>query len=171
MRRTRMTTRAAIALAVALVGQSADAQTGRPAGAATPPDGKRSVLSTDLGERAFQEQWGYAELVTSGDTIYLSGVPTGLAGPQDTLEKAYDRLFRRVATILARAGCTWDDVVEMTSFHTNLKAQFETMGLVKNRYVKAPFPAWTAVGASQLLADGAVTEVRVVARRRPTPGR
>jgi enamine deaminase RidA (YjgF/YER057c/UK114 family) len=37
---------------------------------------------------------------------------------------------------------------------------------VKNRYVTAPFPAWTAIGVSRLYEPTAVVEIKVVARRR-----
>jgi hypothetical protein len=37
---------------------------------------------------------------------------------------------------------------------------------VKNRFVKAPFPAWTAIQISRLIADNGITEIKIVAKLR-----
>jgi enamine deaminase RidA (YjgF/YER057c/UK114 family) len=41
------------------------------------------------------------------------------------------------------------------------------MVAVKKRYVGAPYPAWTAIGVSRLIPGSGLTEIRVVAMRRP----
>jgi hypothetical protein len=35
---------------------------------------------------------------------------------------------------------------------------------VKNRYVKSPFPAWTAVEITRLIPDKGITEIKIVAK-------
>jgi enamine deaminase RidA (YjgF/YER057c/UK114 family) len=35
---------------------------------------------------------------------------------------------------------------------------------VKNRYIRAPFPAWTAIGVSRLIPDKGLTEIKMVAK-------
>ena len=41
---------------------------------------------------------------------------------------------------------------------------------VKNRYVRSPPPAWTAIGVTRLIPDTGITEIKIVARlSRPTP--
>ncbi|WP_310497688.1 RidA family protein [Sandarakinorhabdus sp.] len=117
--------------------------------------------------RAQQEQYGYAEAVIVGDTIYLSGVIAGPAPGETSLEPAYERAFAHIASILARAGASWADVADMTTFHTDLPAQIAACTAVKNRYVKAPFPAWTAIGISRLFEPTGITEIKVTAHRRP----
>lgn len=107
---------------------------------------------------------GYADAVVTGDTIYLSGVVAGLRDQDDTLEAAYTRAFERIGAILRRGGSGWDDVVDMTSYHTDLTTQFPALILVKNRYVKAPPPAWTAIEISRLIPDRGVTEIKIVAK-------
>jgi enamine deaminase RidA (YjgF/YER057c/UK114 family) len=37
---------------------------------------------------------------------------------------------------------------------------------VKDRYVEAPYPAWTAIGVVELAVSGALVEIRVTARLR-----
>jgi hypothetical protein len=37
---------------------------------------------------------------------------------------------------------------------------------VKNRYIKAPFPAWTAIQVARLIPTNGITEIKIVARVR-----
>lgn len=141
-----------------------------PAGLCAAPLSAREadqVLMPENAEaRAFQEAVGFADAVIAGDTIYLSGVVAAPAPGDDGLEAGYERAFARIAATLARAGSSWDDVVDITTFHTDLAAHVEGFAAVKNRHVKAPFPAWTAIGVSRLYEPTAVVEIKVVARRR-----
>lgn len=122
------------------------------------------LMPLDLDQRAFQEDWGFAEAVVVGDTIYLSGIVVDKPPPGADLAAAYERTYRVIGTILARAGASWDDVVDISSFHTDVKAQIRPMVSVHKRFVKAPYPAWTAIGGTQILGDG-ITEIKIVAKR------
>ncbi|WP_310475644.1 Rid family hydrolase [Sandarakinorhabdus sp.] len=126
------------------------------------------LMSENAEERAFQERYGYADAVIAGDTVYLSGVVAGVAPGEATMVPAYERAFARLEKILIRASVTWADVVEITSFHTDVKTQLDAMATVKNRHIKAPFPAWTAIGVSRLLPDTGITEIKLIARKPPT---
>jgi enamine deaminase RidA (YjgF/YER057c/UK114 family) len=37
---------------------------------------------------------------------------------------------------------------------------------VKDRYLSAPYPAWTAIGISELAIPGGLVEIKVIARLR-----
>ncbi len=134
------------------------------AGPALARDPAKVLMPVDPAARAQQEQYGYAEAVIAGDTVYLSGVIVGPAPGDKGLQPAYDRAFRHIESILKRAGASWADVVDITSFHTDLKAQIFEMAAVKDRYVKAPFPAWTAIGITSLFEPTGITEIKVVAK-------
>ncbi len=125
------------------------------------------LMAENVQARAFQEAVGYADAVIAGDTIYLSGVVAGPAKGETDLAAGYDRAFKMIAATLARAGASWDDVVDITTFHTDLAAHIDGFAAVKNRYVKAPFPAWTAIGVSRLYEPTAVVEIKVVAVKPP----
>lgn len=122
------------------------------------------MMSENPEERVFQEALGYASAAIAGDTIYLSGVVAGPAEGESDLSPGYERAFAHIAATLARAGANWDDVVDITTFHTDLAAHIDGFAAVKNRYVKAPVPAWTAIGVSRLYEPRAVVEIKVVAR-------
>ena len=134
-----------------------------PAGA-TARDPANVLMPENPEARAFQEAVGYATAVIAGDTIYLSGVVAGPAKGESDLAPGYERAFAHIAATLARAGASWDDVVDITTFHTDLAAHIDGFAAVKNRHVKAPFPAWTAIGVSRLYEPTAVVEIKVVAR-------
>ena len=136
--------------------------------AAQPRAGATVLMSEHPDERAFQERYGFADAVIAGDTIYLSGVVVG-QNQGETLEAAYERTYRRIAAILARAGAGWDNVVDLTSYHTDITAQLDAMAAVHRRHVGAPFPAWTAIDVDRLVPDGGITEIKIVAWRRAAP--
>jgi enamine deaminase RidA (YjgF/YER057c/UK114 family) len=122
------------------------------------------LMSEDEDERRFQEEWGYSDAIIVGDTIYLSGVVVGQR-EGESLESAYDRAYRRIGAILTRAGVSWDDVVDITSFHTDVTTQMPAIVAVQRRYIEAPFPAWTAIDVDRLIPDRGITEIKIIARR------
>jgi enamine deaminase RidA (YjgF/YER057c/UK114 family) len=111
-----------------------------------------------------EEEWGFADAVVTGDTIYLSGVVAGLREGETDLKAGYIRAFDRIGEILKRAGASWDDVVEITSFHTDLISQMPAIIEVKKNYVKPPYPAWTAIQVSRLIPNNGITEIKIVAK-------
>jgi enamine deaminase RidA (YjgF/YER057c/UK114 family) len=129
-----------------------------------------NVVVPDQPERRRDEaEWGYADAVIDGDRVWLSGVVAGLR-PGETMsdaEAAYDRAFKRIADVLERSGSSFDGVVEMTTFHTDLPAQIETFKKVKHRYIREPFPAWTAIDVERLVPDNGLVEIKLVAKRLP----
>lgn len=121
------------------------------------------IVPEDESARAMFDRLGFSEAVIHGDTVYLSGVVAGTAGGASE-EEAYDRAFRYIAAMLERAGSGWDEVIDITTFHTDLPAQIDLFTAVKHRYVAAPFPAWTAIDVDRLLPDAALVEIKIVAR-------
>ncbi|MEO9469708.1 Rid family hydrolase [Parasphingorhabdus sp.] len=128
-------------------------------------DAKDVIMPENTEARAFQEAVGFADAVIAGNMIYLSGVVSVPAPDETGLTAAYERSFVRIGKTLERAGVTWDDVVDLTTYHTDLAGQINSFAAVKNNYIKAPFPAWTAIGISALYEPTGVTEIKIVARK------
>jgi len=124
-----------------------------------------SVLMPPPQYRAGNEQWGYSEAITHGDTIYLSGVVAGLRPGETDPSVAYERAFKQIESILKRAGSNWDNVIDMTTYHTDLPSQLDPFVKVKARYVTAPYPTWTAIDIDRLVPDGGLVEIKVIARK------
>ena len=106
------------------------------------------ILSNHPEMRKVQEDWGFADAVVTGDTVYLSGVVAGVRSGEADLKAAYDRAFRQMGDILKRSGVGWDDVVDITSFHTDLTTQMPAIIAVKKTYMKGPPPAWQCSSTS-----------------------
>jgi len=146
--------RAAAALALTLA--ATPAQAGEP---------KQTLMPEDPEARAFQEAVGFSDAVIHGDTIHLSGVVAAPQQGENSLVPAYERAFARIDATLKRLGATWDDVLVFDTFHAGrMAAQLDDLVKVKNRYIKAPFPAWTAVGVTELYEPTAVTEIKLTLR-------
>lgn len=122
------------------------------------------LMSENEEERRFQEEWGYSDAIIAGDTIYLSGIVVGQRDGE-SLESAYDRAYQRIGAILTRAGASWDDVVDITTYHTDVTTQMPAIVAVQRRYIQAPFPAWTAIDVDRLIPERGITEIKIVARR------
>ena len=139
---------------------------------AEPPFARRPenvVMPAQPGNRRIFTEWGFAEAVIDGDRVWLSGVVAGLRSGQTMAdaEAAYDRAFEMLGNVLERSGSSFDGVVEMTTFHTDLPAQMDGFMKVKHRYIREPFPAWTAIDIDRLVPDGGLVEIKLVARRKP----
>lgn len=61
------------------------------------------------------------------------------------------------------AGCTFDDIVDVTTFHTDPEQQLNDVMAVKQEiFAHPPYPNWTAVGVTWLA--GFDFEIKVIAR-------
>ncbi|WP_182911848.1 Rid family hydrolase [Sphingomonas cavernae] len=123
------------------------------------------LMSANPRERAGQEQYGYASAVIAGGMIYVSGVVVGQGPGEADLVPGYERAFDQIEATLKRMGATLDDVVEMTSFHTDITAQIDLLSTVSKRRLKGQPPAWTAIDIDRLLPDQGLTEIKIVAYR------
>jgi enamine deaminase RidA (YjgF/YER057c/UK114 family) len=141
---------------------------------AGPPFARRpeNVVMPDRPEvRRFFTEWGFAEAVIDGDRIWLSGVVAGLRKGETMAdsEAAYDRAWKMLEDVLRRSGSSFDGVVDITTYHTDLPAQFDGFRKIKDRYIREPFPAWTAIDIDRLVPDDGLVEIKLVARKPPRP--
>jgi enamine deaminase RidA (YjgF/YER057c/UK114 family) len=123
------------------------------------------IMSPDKRQAAGQNELGYASAVVTGDMVYLSGVIAFKAKSDESMDASFERAFRQMGGTLTQAGVSWDDVVDMTSYHTDANAQIDAFAKVKKRYIKAPHPAWTAVQVAGLLGRDGITEIKITARK------
>ena len=78
-------------------------------------------------------------------------------------EAQFAAAFETLAGILHEGGADLSDIVEITSFHVGISAHMEAFMRVWARYLKEPYPAWTAVGVAELIVPGGLVEIRAVA--------
>jgi enamine deaminase RidA (YjgF/YER057c/UK114 family) len=67
--------------------------------------------------------------------------------------------FRNITDALDEVGADWSQVVALRSYHLGLREQAEVMLAVAAEFLVAPFPAWTAVGVTELFEEAAVFEL------------
>ena len=129
---------------------------------------KQSDLVIPASMKAMYDQFHFAPAVRSDGLLLCSGqIGIGQDGkvPADPTEQ-FALAFEAVKTILAEAKLDFTDVVEMTTYHVGLQQHIGAFMAVKDRYVAEPFPAWTAIGITELAFPGGLAEVRVTARLR-----
>jgi enamine deaminase RidA (YjgF/YER057c/UK114 family) len=122
-----------------------------------------------LNRHALYEKHGYSAAICSGQLLFVGGQVGSRddGSPEPDLERQVQRAFDNLKATLDAAGCSFDDVLDVTSFHTNPQAQFETFMKVKNQHFREPpHPTWTAIGVTWLA--GFDFEIKVIAR---APGR
>lgn len=100
-----------------------------------------------------------------GNTIWVSGqVGIDAAGTVAAGMEAQARLaFQDLRTVLEAAGATLADVVDLTTFHTNLRGEMRAFARVKDTFFPDRYPSWTAVGVTELALPGLCVEIRAVA--------
>jgi len=57
----------------------------------------------------------------------------------------------------------YGNIVEYTTFHVGLSSHLADFMKVRDEFIKEPWPAWTAIGVSELAAPGGRLEIRVLA--------
>lgn len=116
-------------------------------------------------KHALYEQHKYSAAIRSGDLLFISGqVGSRVDGtPEPNFERQVQLAFDNLASVLAAAGCTFQDIVDVTTFHTDPEKQVETVMSVREKIIgEPPYPNWTAVGVTWLA--GFDFEIKVIAR-------
>jgi enamine deaminase RidA (YjgF/YER057c/UK114 family) len=79
------------------------------------------------------------------------------------------QVFRNVEATLREAGASWADVVAMNSYHVGFRAQADALLEIAAEFLTEPYPAWTAVGVTELIDPPALVEVSCEALLRNDP--
>lgn len=111
------------------------------------------------------DNYHFSQAVRAGDIIWISGqvgIDANLT-PAAGMTAQPRLAFEGVKRTLEAAGATLADVVELTTFRLDLRGGLEEFSKVKDQFFLRDFPAWTAVGVTQLALPELLVEVRVVA--------
>lgn len=116
-------------------------------------------------DKALYKNFHFASAARANGLVICSGQIGSQAsgGVPEQAEDEFRNAWRGVGKVLAAAGLTYEDIVDITSFHVGLREHLATFMKVKDEFVKEPFPAWTAIGVSELAVPGARVEIRVIA--------
>ncbi|MDQ8031178.1 MAG: RidA family protein [Bordetella sp.] len=125
---------------------------------------KRDVVFP-AGRQALYERNRYSPAVRSNGFLVVSGQVGSRedGSPEPGLEAQVRRAFENLNAVLAAAGATFDDVVDVTVFMVDPQNTFERIWTVVPEYWgEAPFPNITAVGVTWLY--GFDFEIKVIAK-------
>jgi enamine deaminase RidA (YjgF/YER057c/UK114 family) len=140
-----------------------------------PSPGGEIYLNNAFERDTLYNDWHFAPARRAGDYVFISGVvagpQTGEAKTTEAFKTQLRRAFTTLKNTLAAANLTFADVVEIESFHVfesehfqgDKKAHFAAMHDVKDEFVKAPYPAWTAVGVTALATPTGIVEIKLTA--------
>ncbi|HKR43040.1 MAG TPA: RidA family protein [Paraburkholderia sp.] len=126
---------------------------------------ERKAIVPD-GMEAVYEKIRYAPALKVGNTLYVSG-QIGRNAAMELVEGREAQIvqaFENLKLVLAAAGASMSDVVDLTTFHTDMR-DLPLFTEVRDRYLATdPLPAWTAVGAHMLGGTaGYIVEIKAVA--------
>lgn len=117
------------------------------------------------GRQALYEKNRYSPAVRANGLLFVSGQvgsrPDG--SPEPDLAAQVRLAFDNLNAVLAAAGCTFDDVQDVTMFVVDPERNFDTVWQVVPEYWgAAPHPTLTGVGVTWLY--GFQFEIKVIAR-------
>ncbi|CRM23277.1 RidA family protein [Pseudomonas marginalis] len=117
------------------------------------------------GRQALYERNRYSPAIKSNGFLFVSGQVGSHAdgSPEPDLEDQVRLAFNNLNAILGSAGCTFDDVIDVTVFIVDPESRFETIWkVVPEFWGEAPHPTLTGVGVTWLY--GYQFEIKVIAR-------
>ncbi|WP_422843769.1 RidA family protein [Acidovorax sp. M2(2025)] len=117
------------------------------------------------GRQALYEKNRYSPAVRSNGFLFVSGqVGSREDGtPEPDLQAQVRLAFDNLNAVLAAAGCSFADVVDVTVFVVDPEKNLERIWqVVPDYWGEAPFPALTGVGVTWL--SGFQFEIKVIAK-------
>ena len=117
------------------------------------------------GRHALYERNRYSPAIKSAGLLFVSGQVGSRedGSPEPDLRTQVRLAFTNLNAILHAAGCTFDDVIDVTVFMVDPQSTFETAWeVVPEFWGEAPHPTITAVGVTWLY--GFDFEIKVIAK-------
>jgi 2-aminomuconate deaminase len=109
----------------------------------------KDVVST----RAPEPVGAFPHAKRVGDFLFLSGIGPRKRGTKDipsTFEGQVLAVFENVRTVLEDAGASWDDIVDVTVFLTDMAADFPTFNRLYAEHFATNRPTRTTVEVGAL---------------------
>jgi enamine deaminase RidA (YjgF/YER057c/UK114 family) len=118
------------------------------------------------GRQALYEKNRYSPAIRANGLLFVSGQVGSRedGSPEPTLEGQVRRAFDNLNAILTAAGCSFDEVIDVTVFLVNPGQTFEKVWpiIVNEYWGSAPHPTLTGIGVTWLY--GFDFEIKVVAK-------
>ena len=118
------------------------------------------------GMENFPQASGYSPGMICNGFLFMAG-QLGRDAQMNVIadpEAQFARAFENVGRILAEAGCTVRDIVDLTTFHVGLQSHIALFKQVRDRFMQGHQPPWTAIGIVELSRPGLLVEIKATAR-------
>ena len=123
----------------------------------------RDVIVPEAQKKQY-DNFHFAPAVRSGGLVICSGqIGAGPKGIPESAQEEFRNAWEGVGQILQEAGLSYEHIVEYTTFHVNMHDHLGDFMKVRDEFISEPWPAWTAIGCTELAIPGARVEIRVVA--------
>ena len=117
------------------------------------------------GRQALYERNCYSPAIRSDGFLFVSGQVGSRedGSPEPDFEAQVRRAFDNLNAVLAAAGCTFDDVIDVTVFLVDPETNLEkAWAIVPEYWGEAPHPTLTGIGVTWLY--GFQFEIKVIAK-------
>ncbi|MBS0012953.1 MAG: RidA family protein [Desulfobacterales bacterium] len=116
------------------------------------------------GTEKIYQRMQFSQAVRAGNMVWVSGQvgidENGKAA--EGIEAQARAAFAGLQHVLAEAGAGLEDIVELVTYHTSMK-EIGKFLKVKAEFIPSDFPAWTAVGVTELVMPELLCEIRATA--------
>lgn len=123
---------------------------------------KQAIQTSEV----FPPRGAYSHGVRAGDLLFIAGQVARdregrTVGLGDAAAQA-EQAFRNIGAILEAAGVTFDNVVNLRVYLTDMR-YLEAVGQVRRRFMREPYPASASVQVVALAEPDLLVEVEAVA--------
>ena len=123
----------------------------------------REVVNPESRRRT-AESFHFSAAARAGNLLICSGqIGAGPDGVPDEAEEEFRNAWNQIGEVLKEAGLGFEDIIEYTSYHVNMHDHLGKFMKVRDEFISEPWPAWTAIGCTDLAIPGARVEIKVVA--------
>ncbi len=125
----------------------------------------KAIAPADL--ENYVSDWKMSPGLEHEGFIFMTGFTGALANGQYSNDHAeqIETVFAKIRAVLEEAGLGFEHLVEMTSYHVGLRDHLDQFKRIRANYVREPYPAWTAIEVAGFVREGAVVEIKCIARR------
>ena len=124
----------------------------------------KQTLINPAGTEFIYNTLKFSQAVRVDNTVWVSGQvgmdKKGAVG--ETIEEQTRMAFQNLKSVLAESNASMDDIVELVTYHTSMK-DLKIFGKVKSEFILNNYPAWTAVGVTELVMPQLMLEIRAIA--------
>ena len=125
---------------------------------------RQSIVPQDM--QSIQQRFHYSPGVKVGNLLYIAGQVGRDANMNVVVgkEAQFVQAFENVQKVLTAARASFEDVVDMVTYHTDMR-DLALFMQVKDRYFTnlERLPAWTGIGTTALAMPGLEVEIKCVA--------